>query len=47
MYVTALFNKENIYKLLNLELFMLYLNINRTRNCGIYLEKVTSHTKIV
>lgn len=47
MHVIALFNKENVYKLLNLELFMLYLNINRAQNCGIYLEKVTNQTKIV
>lgn len=39
MCIATLFNKENIYKLLNLELFMLHYKINRTQYCVMSLEK--------
>lgn len=39
MYIATLFNKENVYKLLNLELFMLYYKINRRQYCVMSLEK--------
>lgn len=44
MYVIALFNKENVYKLLNLEPFMLYCKQDR-ESCNISRKKYVTIEK--
>lgn len=47
MCIATLFNKEDVYKLLKLELFILCHKINRAQYCLCLQKKITNHRKIV